>query len=144
MDDTFLANAHQQVAALCWRKTPVCQVLLITSLTTRRWIVPKGWPMEGMTLSEAAAREAEEEAGVTGTISATPLDDYYYLKARKGGIALPCRVSVFALEVSGQREWFAERGAREMLWLAPEDAAARINDPGLARIIRNFAAEIRL
>ncbi len=142
MEDMFLVNAHQQVGALCWRQAPACQVLLITSLSTHRWIIPKGWPMEAMSLAEAAAREAEEEAGVTGTISDTPLADYYYLKARKAGAALPCRVSVFALKVSGRKEWFAERGAREMAWLAPPEAAAKVSDPGLAKIILDFGKNL--
>lgn len=40
------------------------EVLLITSLNTRRWILPKGWLMPDMTLAGSAAREAFEEAGV--------------------------------------------------------------------------------
>lgn len=138
MEDALFANAHQQVAALCWRDMPACRILLITSLSTRRWIVPKGWPMEAMSLGESAAREAEEEAGVTGTVSDTPIGEYYYMKARKGGLALPCRVSVFALHVSGQKKGFAEQGTRDMLWLPPQEASSQVSDPGLAHIILNF------
>ncbi len=45
------------------------KVLLITSRDTGRWIMPKGWPMDGEQDWRAAEIEALEEAGVEGTIS---------------------------------------------------------------------------
>ncbi len=39
------------------------EILLITSRETKRWVVPKGNPLSGMTRHAAAAVEAEEEAG---------------------------------------------------------------------------------
>lgn len=143
MDDAVFHDARQQVAALCWRRTPLPQVLLVTTLSTRRWILPKGWPMEGLSLAQAAAREAEEEAGIIGQVSETPLGSYHYLKERKDGSAVTCQVSVFALEVRGQQDRFAEKGARELVWLAPREAAARVAAPGLARILRNFALPLQ-
>jgi len=136
--EMMLHEPMQQVAALCWRTRPVPEVLLITSLTTRRWILPKGWPMQNMTLAEAAAREAAEEAGVIGTVDETPLGDYHYLKEKKDGNALPCRVSVFALAVSGQHRRFAEKGARELAWLPVQTAASRVSEPGLRAILLDF------
>ena len=38
------AMGRQQVAALCWRRAPLLEILLVTSLRTKRWILPKGWP----------------------------------------------------------------------------------------------------
>ena len=61
----LLRPKRVQVAALCFRETDTGKdVLLITSRGTGRWIVPKGWPIDGMGGSEAALREAWEEAGV--------------------------------------------------------------------------------
>lgn len=140
-NDALFTEPLQQVAALCWRAGPNLEVLLITSLSTRRWIVPKGWPMEGLSLAQAAAREAAEEAGVIGQADETPLGHYHYMKEKKDGSALPCRVSVFALAVSGQRPHWAEEGARELAWLPLEEAAQRVSEPGLARILREFRAD---
>ena len=39
------------------------QVLLLTSRETKRWVIPKGWPMKGRKPYEAAVQEALEEAG---------------------------------------------------------------------------------
>ena len=45
------------------------EVMLITSRETRRWVIPKGWPMKGRTPGQAAMVEAFEEAGLEGDIA---------------------------------------------------------------------------
>ena len=43
-------DVRSQFAALCYRiKAGNPEILLITSRGTGRWIVPKGWPEDGMT-----------------------------------------------------------------------------------------------
>jgi 8-oxo-dGTP pyrophosphatase MutT (NUDIX family) len=61
----------KQVAALPLRKKrdKTLEVLLVSSRDTGRWVIPKGWPSKRMSDSAAAAREAKQEAGVTGKIS---------------------------------------------------------------------------
>ncbi|HEY1934850.1 MAG TPA: NUDIX hydrolase [Acetobacteraceae bacterium] len=56
------------------------EVLLLTSRTRRRWIIPKGWPIKGLKPAKSAAREAFEEAGVRGTVSGKPLGRFTYDK----------------------------------------------------------------
>jgi 8-oxo-dGTP pyrophosphatase MutT (NUDIX family) len=126
-----------QVAALCWRKHPILEVLLVTSLTTRRWILPKGWPHPGLSLAQSAAQEAQEEAGVTGLVEPAPLGSYHYLK-EKGGGAIPCRVAVFSLAVTGHQHFWTEKGARELLWLPAGEAVRRVSEPGLRHILQDF------
>lgn len=111
---------------------------MITSLTTKRWIIPKGWLAEGLTAAEAAAREALEEAGVTGKITSQPIGSFHYLKERKDGGGMPCSVDVFALEVTGQLDEWPEKGAREIQWLSPQDAATKVSEPGLRELLRGF------
>lgn len=79
------------MAALCWRPADgnALEILLITSFNSKRWILPKGWLMEGLTPAESAAREALEEAGVTGNSGQQPLGRYHYLKERKTAAACP-------------------------------------------------------
>ena len=48
------------------------RILLITSRGTRRWVIPKGWPMRGLKPQEAAAVEAAEEAGIVGEVEDQP------------------------------------------------------------------------
>ena len=54
-----------QYGALPYRASKVrgVEVLLVTSRETKRWIIPKGWPIPGLSPSKSAAREAYEEAG---------------------------------------------------------------------------------
>jgi 8-oxo-dGTP pyrophosphatase MutT (NUDIX family) len=128
---------RHQVAALCWRQTPQLEILLLTSLRTKRWILPKGWPEAGLTLAGSAAREALEEAGVTGQIAPDPIGHYHYIK-EKAGHALPVKVDIFALKVMRQRRVWAEKGAREIIWLPLELAAARVAERGLRQLLLNF------
>ncbi|MEN9850080.1 MAG: hypothetical protein RL128_243, partial [Pseudomonadota bacterium] len=62
--------ARTQYGALCWRMhRGKVEVLLITSRDTGRWVIPKGWPIDGLAPAQTAAREAWEEAGVEGDIA---------------------------------------------------------------------------
>lgn len=120
------------------------EILLITSLNSKRWILPKGWLMEGLSAAESAAREAFEEAGVAGKIGAKPVGSYHYLKERKGGGGMPCRVDVFALQVAAQMEDWPEKGAREIAWLPADQAAMRVAEPGLRELLRSFSKAPKL
>ena len=85
-----------QYAALPFRHSGRrLEILLITSRETRRWVIPKGWPVKGLAPQEAAALEAAEEAGLEGEIEANPIGSYRYLKHLKGGHTIPIQVIVF-------------------------------------------------
>lgn len=92
------ARPARQVAALVWRLAPSgVDVLLITSRATRRWVLPKGWPIKGRSAAEAAAQEAFEEAGVVAAPTSEPVGSYQYDKVLRDGSLLPCTVDVFAM-----------------------------------------------
>ncbi len=115
-------------------------VLLISSRRTRRWIIPKGWPMDGRRPHEAAAIEAEEESGVVGEIAEQPLGSYRYLKEVKAGQALAVQVLVFPLAVERQAEVFKEQGQRTASWFRYRHAASLVAEPALRRLILDFGA----
>jgi 8-oxo-dGTP pyrophosphatase MutT (NUDIX family) len=127
----------QQVGALCWRRTHLVEVLLVTSLRTKRWIIPKGWTQGSMSLAHSAAAEACEEAGVVGEVSKQPIGHFNYLK-RKWGIERPCKVDVFSLRVSVEQEKWPEQKKRERIWLPPNMAADRIEEPQLRELMLTF------
>lgn len=129
-----------QYAALPWRRAnDDLEILLVTTLTTRRWIVPKGWPVPRLAPPDCAAHEAAEEAGVTGDVSSRPLGAFHYEKRRKSGEALHCRVEVFAMQVLNQRRSWPEKSIRQARWCSVEEALSRVSEPGLRRIIAKFA-----
>ena len=78
--------------------------------------MPKGWPIDGLSPSASAAREALEEAGISGVIDPTPLGRFHYMKELREREAVPCRVEVFALKVTRQRKHWQEQDARECRW----------------------------
>lgn len=128
-----------QYAALPYRRGPDgVEILLVTSRETRRWVVPKGWPMKGLKPAAAARREALEEAGMVGRIAKNAAGTYEYDKRLRTGDVVVCRVHVFPLRVEKQRERWREMDQREVRWFTPEEAAASVAEPDLAGIIRRF------
>lgn len=74
-------------------------------------------------------------------VEGTPVGRYHYLKDRKNGAAVACRVDVFALHATGQKHDWPEKGTRQMAWLPPEQAAARVSEPGLRELLRRFGKD---
>jgi 8-oxo-dGTP pyrophosphatase MutT (NUDIX family) len=129
-----------QFAALPYRVGPngQAQILLLTSRETKRWVIPKGWPIRGLKPRHVAAREAYEEAGVRGPINGKrPIGIYHYEK-RLPGEQLLCEVHVFLLRVSQQLEDWPEKGQRESRWVDVVEAAALVDEGGLAELIRSI------
>jgi 8-oxo-dGTP pyrophosphatase MutT (NUDIX family) len=118
------------------------QVLLVTTRNTRRWIVPKGWPIPNHAPPECAAREAFEEAGVEGTVGAEPLGAFTYEKLLKSGETVTCSVEVFPLAVARQRRAWPEKRARQTDWCSIEEALSRIAEPELRSIIAKLMKKI--
>lgn len=133
-----LKRGAVQLAALPWRNDARLEVLLITSRETRRWVIPKGWPMKGLEAPEAAAREAFEEAGVEGDVDRLAIGYYAYGKLMRDGSIRPIDVDVFALRVTREFDEWPERAERERRWFTPHEAAEVVDEAGLAEILRRF------
>lgn len=127
---------RRQIAALCWRKKRGgIEVLLITSRETGRWVIPKGWPMDGRQSHEAAAIEAWEEAGVQGLIQEKSLGIFGYHKLYPAKSAVFCEVEVYPLRVAKLLAKFPERAERRRKWFSPKKAAKSVHEEGLAEIL---------
>jgi 8-oxo-dGTP pyrophosphatase MutT (NUDIX family) len=133
---------RRQVAAMPIRRLDDAslEIMLVTSRTTKRWIVPKGWPIKGLKDYDAAAREAFEEAGVVGKIGKKPAGRYDYWKRLSDHFAL-CTVKLYLLDVEQQLSSWAEQGQRHCQWFKPEDAADLVDEPGLASLIRTITGQ---
>ncbi|WNO54940.1 DUF47 family protein [Stakelama saccharophila] len=116
------------------------RILLITSRETRRWVIPKGNIPGGLSPHAAAAEEAEEEAGVCGSVCPTPLGSYQYRKRRGNGASLMVHVDVFPLAVSRELDRWKESHERERRWFTLADAAEAVEEEDLRDLIRSFAA----
>jgi 8-oxo-dGTP pyrophosphatase MutT (NUDIX family) len=129
-----------QYAALPFRiEAGRVRILLITSRDTRRWIIPKGWPIDGLPPREAAAQEAAEEAGIFGHVEPNPIGSYRYEKQLKRE-STAVQVIVFPFCVEDQAPAWKEQGQRDQAWYDPHGAARRVAEPSLKRLILDFAA----
>jgi 8-oxo-dGTP pyrophosphatase MutT (NUDIX family) len=131
---------HLQYGVLPWRRTRRgdIKVLLVTSRETARWLLPKGWPMEGKTPLQAARREAFEEAGVVGHLDPQAIGTYDYVKILRDGSPAPCTVAVFSLKVRGTLTNWPERSQRKRRWYRLADAVEVVSDEGLERLLASF------
>jgi 8-oxo-dGTP pyrophosphatase MutT (NUDIX family) len=114
------------------------QVLLVTSAGGKRWIIPKGIVEDGHTPASSAAKEAWEEAGVTGKVSRRMLGRYDYHKWN--GV---CTVRVYRLDVAEIHTSWPEAHVRRRKWLTPAAAARRVDAPVLAQLILDTFAKPR-
>src|SRR5262245_43345382 len=126
----------RQVGALPVRRGPdgALLVMLVTTLQTQRWIIPKGWPWPNEQDYLAAAAEAREEAGVLGEASASSIGCYTYEKRKATGL-VPVRVAVYLLEVLEELETWPECKRRQRAWFTLSDAAAAVREPELRELL---------
>jgi 8-oxo-dGTP pyrophosphatase MutT (NUDIX family) len=116
------------------------EILVVTTRQSRRWIVPKGWPIKRLTPSKSAAREAFEEAGVRGKIGARAIGNFRYKKTAGQTDADPdYEVKIFPLLVKRQSASWPEYGQRVVQWVDPEKAISLIREPELKSIVAKFA-----
>ncbi|MBW8727232.1 MAG: NUDIX hydrolase [Inquilinus limosus] len=129
-----------QHGALPYRIGPdgAVQILLVTSRQTRRWIIPKGWPIKGLKPSKSAAREAFEEAGVRGAVGSKAIGSFVYDKGLEDGVSVSCEVGVFPLKVERQHKTWPEAHQRETRWVGPEEALDLLDDRGLRDVVAAF------
>ena len=129
-----------QFAALPFRRGQGrLEIMLITSRETRRWVIPKGWPIKGLKSLEVAAREAFEEAGLEGVVRKKKLGVFHYEKRLRSGRIQPVKVAVYALQVVQQHDEWPEKGQRDLAWASPAEAATQVDEPELRKIIGAFA-----
>jgi len=135
----------RQIAALPYRlmgeglDSPV-ELLLVTSRETKRWVLPKGNRIKGLTPHAAAAQEALEEAGVVGATCPAPLGTYRYRKRLESGAALLVDVEVFPFAVTDELADWPERAQRTRRWFPLAEASAAVEEEDLKALIRGFSA----
>ncbi|MCC5971457.1 MAG: NUDIX hydrolase [Pararhodobacter sp.] len=136
IEPVFRRPEFIQAGAVCLREGKRGrEVLLVSSLDSGRWIVPKGWPMKNRTLAGAAQQEAWEEAGVVGKAEESPIGFYTYEKKRAGGVPVSCRVEVFRLHVADLAKDWPERSRRKRKWMTLDKAAAAVDEVELKTLL---------
>jgi len=128
-----------QVAALCLRTTDKGQEVLLITSSEKRWILPKGWPMDGKTDAEAASIEAWEEAGVKAEhVANAPLTQLVTTKDLGDGRTAPCQLDVYRIDVASLSDDFPEADKRDRKWMSLPEAAHAVEDPKLKELLSNL------
>lgn len=112
---------------------------MVTSRDTGRWIMPKGWTMNGKKPWAAAEIEALEEAGAVGYISHDIIGSYTYRKKLSKGVSVMCKVDVYPMMVERLKSNWKERSERKRKWFSAKGAAKRIAEPELSKLLTKLA-----
>lgn len=114
------------------------EIMLITSRDTKRWIIPKGWPMIGKKPHKVAEIEAFQEAGVKGIIGKKSIGVYGYTKILPDRSNRLCLAEVYPLRVTLETVKWRERRERKRVWFPWADAAEMVDEGGLRLIIAGW------
>ncbi|HEY5722883.1 MAG TPA: NUDIX hydrolase [Allosphingosinicella sp.] len=133
----------EQFGVLAWKESEDGHrhVLLITSRETKRWVIPRGNPIAGLSPAQAAAQEAWEEAGIRGETGAEPIGAFAYQKRRFNGALVPAEVHVFEMRVTEEARSWPEAHERERRWFVPGEAAAAVDEPDLKVLLLREARD---
>ncbi len=115
------------------KKNGKTEVLLVTSIRRKKWIIPKGFIEYHMTPFQSAKKEAFEEAGVRGSNSTKILGSY---TIRKNGSELLTKI--YSMRVTRIFKDYPEKNLRKRKWFSVYDAAKKVEIDELATIIRRL------
>src|SRR6202790_1125801 len=116
-----------QVAAICYRRRGTAvEFLLVNTNGGNKWTFPKGSTDPRLSHSQAAEREASEEARAIGTLEPPHFHLYLHSKGvfwQPGGVQ-EFVVKAFMMEVHQLRR--ADEPQRQPTWFSPEEAQQRL------------------
>ena len=117
-----MARRHRQAAVIpCRIRDGRVQIALVTTVSGKRWVVPKGSLEEGERPLDAAIRETEEEAGLIGDLQRKPLGRYYFTRANER-----YEVEVYLMRVTMMLDYWLEARVRRRRWIAVDEAAGLV------------------
>ncbi len=120
------------------KKNNEIEVLLITSLKKKNWIIPKGFIEFNLTPFESAKKEAYEEAGVSGTNETVELGSFKMKK--KSGL---CIIKIYSMEVSEVLEDYPEKNQRKRKWFSVQEAAENVTIPEVSKLILGLNQKVK-
>ncbi len=136
----FGSGVEQQFGAVPYRRgAGGLEFLVITSRRTGRWIFPKGGKMPFLSAPDTAAEEAYEEAGVRGSVEASPLGSYRDIKMRDDG-ETTIEVDMYPMMVEEELLDWPEKDQRRRRWVGLDEAMILLSHPELVSIVKEISA----
>src|SRR5580698_5497555 len=132
-----------QVAAICYRRRGTAiEFLLVNTNGGNKWTFPKGSTDPKLSHSQAAEREAAEEAGALGTIELRHFHLYLHSKGvfwQPGGVQ-EYVVKAFLMEIHRQRQ--PDEPLRRPTWFGADEARQRLAKGREVKYARELQAVI--
>jgi 8-oxo-dGTP pyrophosphatase MutT (NUDIX family) len=109
------------------------EILLVTSIKKKKWIIPKGYVEYGLTPFESAKKEAFEEAGVTGSNETEELGEFF-----SGTNENKKLVKVFLMRVLEQTDNYPEKNLRQRKWFSIDEAIQSVEIEAIKEILMSL------
>lgn len=120
------------------KKDKEIEILLITSIRKKKWIVPKGFIEFNLSAFESAKKEAYEEAGIIGANETLELGTI--ILNRYGGEVM---VKVYSMEVIEEIGTYPEKHLRKRKWFSVSEAIDKINVPEMVSLIKKLDNSVK-
>lgn len=137
-------NLDVRAGVIAFRRTPEGDIefMLVRRPDQIFWSVPKGRPMRGRALHEAASIEAHEEAGLSGKVGPEALGSCRHAKApTKAGVPPQIvEVVLFPMEVHEVSLRWPEMAFRERRWFRNDQAIGSVAPGQLREILSAFTS----
>ncbi len=129
----------KQSGVIPYRKNNgVLEILLITSIKRKKWIIPKGYIEFNLSPFESAKKEAFEEAGIIGSNETIELGA---VELKKGiGVT---HMKIFSMEVIKMLDDYPEKELRKRKWFNTEEAASKVTLSGIPAMITTLQNSVK-
>lgn len=114
------------------------EILLVTSIRKKNWIVPKGYIEFNLTPFESAKKEAYEEAGVVGSNETVEVGQFINEKKNRKEL-----IKVYTMEVDAELNDYPEKNLRKRKWFTFDEAMEKVQNPQIKNFIRKLKETIK-
>ncbi len=109
------------------------EIMLITSIKKKKWIIPKGYVEFNLSPFDSAKKEAFEEAGIIGSNETIELGT---IQLKKGnGVT---RLRIYSMEVVKILDDYPDKELRKRKWFSINEAAEKVSIPEITAMIKSL------
>ena len=112
--------------------------IVLVSTASKFWVIPKGNISKGLSPADSAAREALEEAGVSGIVEQDEIDHYFYKKDGRSYM-----VNIYLLKVTKIHDKWDEQNWRKRKFLSVNKACERLHTVDVINLLRQLPEKLK-
>lgn len=114
------------------------EILLVSSIRKKNWIVPKGYIEFNLTPFESAKKEAYEEAGVVGSNETVEVGQFIADKKNRKEL-----IKVYTMEVDEELNDYPEKNLRKRKWFTFDEAMEKVQNPQIKNFIKKLKETLK-